>query len=1141
MAAQRHFLRKALVWIGLATTASAALAQLTANPSNLNFGVVAPSSIATNTVTLSNYGVSAVSVTSVAVTSPAGNNAFTATSTCPASLPSLGSCTVQVTMATATVGSQTATLTILSTDAINPEMDLPLSGAVSPFTGLAVTAMTTGSATGSATIQWTTGTAGTSQILYGIGNLNNATPVLPNLTTSHSITLNGLQGGVVWWYAAVSQIGGVNQQSNTQQFEMCDNQAQVPLQGTVNNYYEYGSYSINWQNLSGASVSPTLCGQPVNPVNGTLDGGSSFSIQVANSLEIVPSPSNWQISVNGNQGIGLYTTNFASGVQNTNITALLKAAAGGNLTQLYYDPVTGQMAPGNVNINTTGTITAGNIVANTGTFSALPGYKQNQGTVNSTAKAHNRDQQTAVTVTPQDWCPTAGNGDTDDTACVDDASIWLASLNTSAPKRLLLPWTPTGYIFTNAGARYLCTLPYDWGDYNGSAGFVTAASAQVYFNNAGNLIGCSITGGTGYTANGYLPIQILDPSHRGSGAAAYVQTNVSGVPTDGTNTGSNVNCTIQLAGMRYPQSGVLALVLPEGGDGAVATATLTTNTFPTSQNPITPTNGGLGYSAVTNNRPLVSPPVGTGLLQCATYPTWQATVTGSSVTSISVLNAGSGCTWNGSASFATVPLYFGASCGGAQCGILPPEQPTNIPISVAVRSGVQIVGVGNPTINTECSLLSTGCSKPVTTTGTTVFPDTVAFGDPWGDQGGGVRGDLVGTTLNQRSAAPNISNLTINAMYGFWFPLLGGGTFTGLTLNTTVGFFIGNIQQTLSGSGVAFSPVLFENNTFNVAAGVVVAAGWHSRSTYASAGGTLGGTFMLHSLSTQNEILNGSTGGIIMRNTSFTSPGTDATVDTWFDKFVWKGPNAPATPYTDATHKLSNGFTSCVLSPTLSFTSRNTDTSFGNNGGFTFYEWFNCFRGVRGMLVEAQPRYSNQFANPAANTSTDSYFLTMQNVNSYNRWRQLYLGNAQTVDIHDVLDVNTTATADPFLAGTGQSNTAIWLMRNVGTPISGTVQDIYSTANQAIQAYYFGLPAPWNGYAGTTTTQQTTRLLLRNVTSITDTWGGLNPGGGAASSTTFNAITGFRFNGTSGFTGTKTAGTCVLTIQGGIITNVTGC
>jgi hypothetical protein len=38
-----------------------------------------------------------------------------------------------------------------------------------------------------------------------------------------------------------------------------------------------------------------------------------------------------------------------------------------------------------------------------------------------------------------------------------------------------------------------------------------------------------------------------------------------------------------------------------------------------------------------------------------------------------------------------------------------------------------------------------------------------------------------------------------------------------------------------------------------------------------------------------------------------------------------------------------------------------------------------------------------------------------------------------------------------------------------------------------------------------------------------------------------SAVSGFKFNGTAGFTGTKTAGSCLMTIQGGIITNVTGC
>jgi|HubBroStandDraft_6_1064221.scaffolds.fasta_scaffold99329_1 hypothetical protein len=51
----------------------------------------------------------------------------------------------------------------------------------------------------------------------------------------------------------------------------------------------------------------------------------------------------------------------------------------------------------------------------------------------------------------------------------------------------------------------------------------------------------------------------------------------------------------------------------------------------------------------------------------------------------------------------------------------------------------------------------------------------------------------------------------------------------------------------------------------------------------------------------------------------------------------------------------------------------------------------------------------------------------------------------------------------------------------------------------------------------------------------------VQPGGGVYDAPTVNSVNGFKFNGTSGFTGTKTVGTCALTIQGGIITSVTGC
>ena len=51
--------------------------------------------------------------------------------------------------------------------------------------------------------------------------------------------------------------------------------------------------------------------------------------------------------------------------------------------------------------------------------------------------------------------------------------------------------------------------------------------------------------------------------------------------------------------------------------------------------------------------------------------------------------------------------------------------------------------------------------------------------------------------------------------------------------------------------------------------------------------------------------------------------------------------------------------------------------------------------------------------------------------------------------------------------------------------------------------------------------------------------GGLIAYGAGGGASTLPLI--FNINGATGFTGTKTAGSCTLTITGGIITNVTGC
>lgn len=212
------------------------------------------------------------------------------------------------------------------------------------ITNLAVTAMTSSTVT----IQWTTNQASSSQLIYGAGALNQATPVVGTLVTAHSLTLTGLTGGQVWQYEAVSvNSAGHSTTSAAQQFEMCDSESGVTASGTVNNYYEYGLYTITWQNQSGYSVSPTLCGAPLQQTwTGGLDHGASFGLNLPNNLEIVPSPSNWEIGVTGIDGsIGSFNISFSNSTPSTNITTALQAAAAGNLIHVWYDPATSTFYP----------------------------------------------------------------------------------------------------------------------------------------------------------------------------------------------------------------------------------------------------------------------------------------------------------------------------------------------------------------------------------------------------------------------------------------------------------------------------------------------------------------------------------------------------------------------------------------------------------------------------------------------------------------------------------------------------------------------------------------------------------------------------------------------------------------------------
>lgn len=194
------------------------------------------------------------------------------------------------------------------------------------------------------TVYWTTDVPATSQVNYGIGQTNKQTALNPALVTTHEVTIPYLDSYVTYSYQANSTDGSGNKTSSSVQTILtCQAQPNYPAtSGSINNYYEYGTYQIAWVNGSGIAQSPTICGQPFTQAYaGFLDRGSSFSLPLADTQEIVPSQSFWNIAVTGIDGsIGAFNIDFPATSTATNISTELSAAALGNLIHVWYDPAT---------------------------------------------------------------------------------------------------------------------------------------------------------------------------------------------------------------------------------------------------------------------------------------------------------------------------------------------------------------------------------------------------------------------------------------------------------------------------------------------------------------------------------------------------------------------------------------------------------------------------------------------------------------------------------------------------------------------------------------------------------------------------------------------------------------------------------
>ncbi len=181
----------------------------------------------------------------------------------------------------------------------------------------------------SGTITWTTDIPSTSMLQYGTTSaIPYQTNVNYTLTTTHSMTLPLLTAGPLYYVAAVSgDNAGNNTQSATITFSVCGSPT-IPVSGTVNNYYEYGSFRLTWIPPAGASGTPTACGVPITQsVAGNLSGSASFTTAVADASKVVPGPGQWEIQATDAGNLAPITTYAYLAQSSQDVSPALQLAA----------------------------------------------------------------------------------------------------------------------------------------------------------------------------------------------------------------------------------------------------------------------------------------------------------------------------------------------------------------------------------------------------------------------------------------------------------------------------------------------------------------------------------------------------------------------------------------------------------------------------------------------------------------------------------------------------------------------------------------------------------------------------------------------------------------------------------------------
>jgi hypothetical protein len=655
--------------------------------------------------------------------------------------------------------------------------------------------------------------------------------------------------------------------------------------------------------------------------------------------------------------------------------------------------------------NNNGTTTQGMIQSQTMmqapavSAASLPGYRQSS----YGARSRDRDGVLQVTVTPQDMpgCSQSGMGAIDDRLCWDAAIQYLATqgINERVVRKLSVPATRDGYTFRTTG--YMQQLPFDFGDYHGYAGSATAASVTTQFTN-GVLTSCTVSGGSSYAPSATLPVFIQDLTLHGSGAYATVATDATGLPT---------GCTVVSGGMNYPSTGNSAVLVPLGGDGAAGNCALSGGVF---TSPCTVTAGGSGYAA--------SVKANMAGLTCTTYPTLTTTVTSAVVTAVTT-TAGSGCSYSGGA---TVPIQFGASCGGSQCTLITPEVPAYQACALNLISGLIIEGAGGtPTISAGW--------VPTSTINNTI---PIIFCDATGTQGSNI----------------TIRNLRLDgALYGFYFPWeVWGLTLDNVQYGTRVAYegyaYTFNANQYYPMSRVdGTSPILnlplkFTNISSNSGGGWQCGGAWAGRNITGNSGASEW-LFFYASYGTSSVAGNQTTlghsavlghawgrcGGITIdgyirvASSAMTQAVTNA-ADKYVEQAIWKAQDGPASPITTST-TMSNGLATCVVFPTV--VDRTTDYNWGyynsNGGTFSNYPHHQCFPGAAISALVTVPRYS-QGGDAPTSTATWPQWMYVNNVTVTIPWRPILNGR---LDVLEARRIN-------ILAG------------------GGTPSDIYTQATQVV-------------------------------------------------------------------------------------------